>query len=179
MFDLTSLYRSTVGFDHLAQMLDDISGFEAPSYPPYNIERIDEDQYRITMAVAGFREADLNIEVKGNTLTISGKKTAEKTANPAQFLHQGIASRAFECRFQLAGFVEVRGVREWPAPCGPQTRDPGGNEASHNRDPEPTRRAEDDREQEGGLKPALRKRAAPPSRFLRRVVAVRPGSLLL
>ena len=149
MFDLTSLYRSTVGFDHLAQMLDDISGFEAPSYPPYNIERIDEDQYRITMAVAGFREADLNIEVKGNTLTISGKKTAEKAANPAQFLHQGIASRAFECRFQLAGFVEVRGAefengllhvalkREIPEAMKPRTiviqSQPGGPKTIENK----------------------------------------------
>src|SRR4030095_2436451 len=104
---------------------------------------------RITMAVAGFREADLNIEVKGNTLTISGKKTAEKTANPAQFLHQGIASRAFECRFQLAGFVEVRGAefengllhvalkREIPEAMKPRTiviqSQPGGPKTLENK----------------------------------------------
>ena len=77
MFDLTPLYRSTVGFDRLARMLDEASSFEAPTYPPYNIERLAEDEYRITMAVAGFAPEDITIEVKGNGLTVSGKK-AEK-----------------------------------------------------------------------------------------------------
>jgi molecular chaperone IbpA len=109
MFDLTPLYRSTIGFDRLAQMFDDLSSFEAPAYPPYNIERVGENDYRITMAVAGFSADDVSIEVKQNTLTISGKK-AEKTETKSEFLHQGIASRAFERRFQLADHVEVKGA---------------------------------------------------------------------
>jgi len=109
MFDLTPLYRSSVGFDRLARMLDEAASFEAPAYPPYNIELLGEDEYRITMAVAGFSPADIAIEVKGNALTVSGKK-AEKTETKTQFLHQGIASRAFERRFQLADHVEVKGA---------------------------------------------------------------------
>jgi molecular chaperone IbpA len=109
MFDLSPLYRSTIGFDRLARMLDDMSAFDAPAYPPYNIERLGEDEYRITMAVAGFGQDDLNIELKQNTLTISGKK-ADRPESAGEVLHQGIASRAFERRFQLADFVEVRGA---------------------------------------------------------------------
>jgi molecular chaperone IbpA len=109
MFDLAPLYRSTIGFDRLASMLDDLSAFEAPAYPPYNIEKLGEDEYRITMAVAGFSEDDLHIELKQNTLTISGKKS-ERPESQGEVLHQGIASRAFERRFQLADFVEVRGA---------------------------------------------------------------------
>ena len=109
MFDLTPLYRSTVGYDRLARMLNEAQSFEAPTYPPYNIERLAEDVYRITMAVAGFAPADINIEVKGNALTVSGKKT-EQTESKAEFLHQGIASRAFERRFQIADHVVVKGA---------------------------------------------------------------------
>jgi molecular chaperone IbpA len=109
MFDLAPLYRSTIGYDRLARMLDDLSAFEAPAYPPYNIEKLGEDEYRITMAVAGFSEDDLHIELKQNTLTIAGKKS-ERPASAGEVLHQGIASRAFERRFQLADFVEVRGA---------------------------------------------------------------------
>jgi molecular chaperone IbpA len=109
MFDLSPLYRSTIGFDRLARMLDDMSAFDAPAFPPYNIERLGEDEYRITMAVAGFRQDDLNIELKQNTLTISGKK-ADRPESAGEVLHQGIALRAFERRFQLADFVEVRGA---------------------------------------------------------------------
>jgi len=109
MFDLTPLYRSTVGFDRLARMLDEASSVDAPTYPPYNIERVGEDDYRITMAVAGFAPADINIEVKGNALQVSGKK-AEKTDTKTEFLHQGIAARAFERRFQLADHMEVKGA---------------------------------------------------------------------
>lgn len=109
MFDLTPLYRSTVGFDRLARMLDEASSFEAPSYPPYNIERLAEDEYRITMAVACFAPEDISIEVKGNGLTVSGKK-AEKSDAKVEYLHQGIASRAFERRFQLADHVQVNGA---------------------------------------------------------------------
>lgn len=109
MFDLSPLYRSTVGFDRLAQLLDDVGSFEVPAYPPYNIERVGEDHYRVTMAVAGFGHSDITVEVKQNTLTVTGKK-AEKSASKSEFLHQGIAQRAFERRFQLADYVQVEGA---------------------------------------------------------------------
>lgn len=107
-FDLSPLYRSTVGFDRLFSLLDQVSGVEAtPSYPPYNIERTGENAYRITLAVAGFADADLSIESKQNTLTIRGEK--QKAAEPAgEMLYQGIAARAFERRFELADHVEVK-----------------------------------------------------------------------
>jgi molecular chaperone IbpA len=109
-FDLSPLYRSTVGFDGLVSMFDQIASFEneATTYPPYNIERLAENEYRITMAVAGFDKDDVEIEVKENTLSIRGEKK-EKEKERA-FLHRGIASRAFERRFQLADYVEVRGA---------------------------------------------------------------------
>lgn len=109
MFDFAPLYRSTVGFDRLARMLDDAAGFEVPAYPPYNIERVSEDEYRITMAIAGFTAADVNMEVKGQALTVVGKKL-EKAEQRGEFLHQGIAARNFERRFQLADHVEVTGA---------------------------------------------------------------------
>ena len=109
MFDLTPLYRSTIGFDRFARMLDDLSGFEAPAYPPYNIEKVGDDDYRITMAVAGFGQDELNVELNQNTLTISGRKSA-KAETKGEFLHQGIAARSFERRFQLADHVEVGGA---------------------------------------------------------------------
>jgi molecular chaperone IbpA len=109
MFDLSPLYRSTVGFDRLAQLLDNAGNFEVPTYPPYNIERVSEDEYRVTMAVAGFGQDDITIEVKQNTLTVSGKK-ADKTEGKSEYLHQGIAQRAFERRFQLADYVQVEGA---------------------------------------------------------------------
>ena len=107
MFDFTPLYRSSVGFDHLARILDDIASFETPAYPPYNIELVGEDEYRITMAIAGFSAADVNIEVKGSDLTITGKK-AEKSEVKSEYLHQGIAGRSFVRSFQLADHVEVK-----------------------------------------------------------------------
>ena len=107
MFDLTPLYRSTIGYDRLARMFDDAASFETPAYPPYNIERVGDDEYRITMAVAGFGIGDVAIEVKGNALTVSGKKT-DKLEGKSEFLHQGIAARTFERRFQLADHVEVK-----------------------------------------------------------------------
>jgi len=109
MFDFSPLYRSTVGFDRLAQLLDNAGSFEVPTYPPYNIERVSDDEYRVTMAVAGFGHDDITIEVKQNTLTVSGKK-ADKTEQKGEFLHQGIAQRAFERRFQLADYVQVEGA---------------------------------------------------------------------
>lgn len=109
-FDFAPLYRSTVGFDRLVQLLDSVSGVdaEAPTYPPYNIERLGENQYRITMAVAGFGQDDIKIEVKEQSLTIKGEKKPEDKER--QFLHRGIATRAFERRFQLADHVEVTGA---------------------------------------------------------------------
>jgi molecular chaperone IbpA len=109
-FDLTPLYRSTIGFDRLGSLLDSLGSFEAeaPSYPPYNIERVGENEYRISMAVAGFGERDLDIEVKENTLSIRGEKKTE--VEDATFLHRGIASRSFERRFQLADHVVVKGA---------------------------------------------------------------------
>lgn len=111
-FDLTPLYRSTVGFDRLFNGLDSFVGADsaAPTYPPYNIERLEENQYRISMAVAGFGEGELNIEVKENELTISGTKTEDNVDEDRQFLHQGIAARAFERKFQLADHMEVTGA---------------------------------------------------------------------
>jgi molecular chaperone IbpA len=104
-FDLAPLYRSTVGFDRLFSMLD---GFEAaPGYPPYNIERIGENDYRVTVAVAGFGENELSIEAKENTLTIRGSKEAKEEQN-GEVLYQGIAARAFERVFQLADHVLVK-----------------------------------------------------------------------
>src|SRR5512136_1589523 len=103
-FDLAPLYRSTVGFDRLFSMLD---GFESsPGYPPYNIERTGENEYRVTVAVAGFGESDLSLEVKENKLTIRGEKAKEEKAG--EVLYQGIAARAFERVFQLADYVQVK-----------------------------------------------------------------------
>ena len=107
--DFTPLYRQTVGFDRLFNMLDTVSQPEAPSYPPYNIERTGENAYRITMAVAGFGEDELNIEVREHGLTVKAEKAGEQGEN--EFLYRGIAKRAFERRFQLADHVEVRGAR--------------------------------------------------------------------
>lgn len=109
-FDLSPLYRSTVGFDRLFSMLDQMGGVDsAPTYPPYNIERTGENAYRISIAVAGFTEADLSIEAKENTLTVRGEKK-EKAENKGEVLYQGIAARTFERRFQLADHVEVKGA---------------------------------------------------------------------
>ncbi|MDI4654869.1 Hsp20 family protein [Xanthobacter autotrophicus] len=110
-FDLSPLYRNTVGFDRLFSLLDSVGGVDAaPTYPPYNIERTGENAYRITVAVAGFTEAELGIEVKENTLTLKGEKKAAETTEAGQMLYRGIAARAFERRFQLADHVEVKGA---------------------------------------------------------------------
>ena len=111
-FDLSPLFRSTVGFDHLADMLDSVAQFDSGvSYPPYNIERTDENHYRISLAVAGFAEKDLAVEVKEGVLSVAGKRDAEKDGADTHYLHQGIAGRTFERRFQLAENVEVRGAQ--------------------------------------------------------------------
>lgn len=106
-FDLTPLFRTAVGFDRVARMLEASMNADtaANGYPPYNIEKLGEDDYRITMAVAGFTPADIEVVQKEQTLVVSGKQ-AEKTEGRA-FLHRGIASRAFERRFQLADHIRV------------------------------------------------------------------------
>ncbi|HLX99557.1 MAG TPA: Hsp20 family protein [Roseiarcus sp.] len=110
--DLSPFYRSTVGFDRLFSMLDRVAGGDqsVPSYPPYNIERTGENAYRITLAVAGFGESELNVESRENTLTVRGSKEAPKTDENRDMLYQGIAARAFERRFQLADHVVVTGA---------------------------------------------------------------------
>ena len=108
-FDFAPLYRSTIGFDRLVQLLDGVSGLESDAaYPPYNIERLAENDYRITMAVAGFGADEVNIEVKENALTVRGEKKPE--TKEREYLHRGIAQRSFERRFQLADHVEVKGA---------------------------------------------------------------------
>ena len=110
-FDFSPLYRSAVGFDHLGSLLDSVSRADSASssYPPYNIELIDKDQYRISMAVAGFVEGELDIQSDKQTLTVKGKKLDEDVER--NYLHQGIAARNFERRFQLADHVEVTAAR--------------------------------------------------------------------
>lgn len=103
--DLTPLYRSVVGFDRLADLLDSASTEAASGYPPYNIERTGENAYRIEIAVAGFKSGDLNIEVKENLLTVQGRKVANDETK--RYLHRGLAERNFERRFQLADYVVV------------------------------------------------------------------------
>jgi molecular chaperone IbpA len=134
-FDLSPLYRSTVGFDRMFNLLDSLGGPDnsGQSYPPYNIERTGENAYRVTMAVAGFGEDDLSIEAKENSLTVKGEKKSETEEKEEQFLYRGIAGRTFERRFQLADHVEVKGatlengllhidlVREIPEAMKPRT----------------------------------------------------------
>ena len=108
--DFTPLYRSTVGFDRLFNLLDSASGVDQgpTAYPPYNIERLGENEYQITMAVAGFGQDEIQVDVKEQILTVAGEKKAE--LKEREFLHRGIAARAFERRFQLADHVEVKGA---------------------------------------------------------------------
>ncbi|MGO4830965.1 Hsp20 family protein [Rhizobiaceae sp. 2RAB30] len=109
--DFSPLYRSTVGFDRLFTMLDSLGQPEGgQSYPPYNIERTGEDAYRISMAVAGFSENDISIEAHRNVLTVKGERKEENTGEGSELLYRGIASRAFERRFQLADHVDVTGA---------------------------------------------------------------------
>ena len=109
-FDLAPLYRATVGFDQVADMMDRIltEPNAAPSYPPYNIEKTDEDAWRISIAVAGFAEEDLNVELRENALIVSAKRSEE--VGERTYLHRGIANRAFERRFALADHVRVSGA---------------------------------------------------------------------
>jgi len=110
--DFSPLYRTAIGFDHMATILDNLSRSDqqkSGGYPPYNIELIDDNEYQITMAIAGFSESELSIQSERNTLTITGTKQADATTR--NFLHQGIAARNFERRFQLADHVRVQGAK--------------------------------------------------------------------
>ena len=109
-YDLSPLMRSSIGFDHLNRLLDSaLSAENTPSYPPYNIEKLAEDDYRITMAVAGFTPSDLTVTLEDGTLTIAGRTAEEE--DERVFLHRGIATRAFERRFQLAETIQVGNAR--------------------------------------------------------------------
>lgn len=140
-FDLTPLFRTSIGFDRMAQLLDQANRIDqTPSYPPYNIETLGENNYRITLAVAGFCERDLDITSEQNTLTVKGKKQAE---SEGQFIHRGIANRSFERRFQLADHVLVKSAtmdngllhieleREIPEAMKPRTIAIGNSESEN------------------------------------------------
>ena len=132
-FDLSPLYRQSVGFDRFVNLVDSLTNVDGDGggYPPYNIERVADNAYRISMAVAGFSQSDLDIEVKENTLSIKGTKPEDNA--DAKYLHRGLANRAFERRFQLADHVQVNGaelkdgmlsvdlVRELPEAMKPRT----------------------------------------------------------
>jgi molecular chaperone IbpA len=105
--DFTPLYRSIVGFDRLADLMDSATKVEAPGYPPYNIQHVDDDEYLVELAVAGFGEDDLSVEVQQNVLTVTGRFADKAPADDRRFIHRGIAERAFERRFHLADHVEV------------------------------------------------------------------------
>ncbi|MEM7596850.1 MAG: Hsp20 family protein [Pseudomonadota bacterium] len=109
-FDLAPLYRATIGFDQIADMMDRVlaTDLNQPTYPPYNIEKTADDAYRISIAVAGFADADLSVDVKENALVVSARK-ADEDQNRT-YLHRGIATRAFERKFQLADHVRVTGA---------------------------------------------------------------------
>ena len=136
--DLTPLYRTSVGFDRMANMLDTLTRSEnAGGYPPYNIEKLGETDYRITLAVAGFSEADISIESKDGELVVSGGRQEQNGAE-TEYLYRGIAERAFERRFQLADHVRANGatiengllhidlVRELPEALKPRKIEIGG-----------------------------------------------------
>ncbi|MEZ5773361.1 MAG: Hsp20 family protein [Hyphomicrobiaceae bacterium] len=142
-FDLSPLYRTTVGFDRVLTLLDSMAGAngEQSTFPPYNIERTGENAYRITMAVAGFSAEEMKLEVKESLLTVRGEKAEDEKER--QFLHRGIAARNFERRFQLADYVEVVGAdlkdgmlhvdlkRELPERMKPRSIAIGSSEARH------------------------------------------------
>ena len=109
--DLTPLYASTVGFDRFGSLLDAAlsADRQGPGYPPYDIERVEDDEYTISLAVAGFREDELDVQVENGVLTIRGKKESAK--KDAQYLHRGIATRSFERKFNLADHVEVHNAK--------------------------------------------------------------------
>lgn len=110
-YDFTPLYRSAVGFDRMARLLESAATRQEAGWPPYNIETTGENAYRIEIAVAGFKSDELNIEAKENQLTVTGRKTANDDAGTERtFLHRGLAERDFERRFQLADYVVIKGA---------------------------------------------------------------------
>ncbi|HEY9050646.1 MAG TPA: Hsp20 family protein [Gammaproteobacteria bacterium] len=109
-FDLSPLYKSAIGFDRFASLMDEALRQDTqPGYPPYNIELVKDDNYRISMAVAGFADSEIEIMSEGDTLVVTGKK--DKTDEPKTWLHRGIAERNFERRFRLADHVKVTAAR--------------------------------------------------------------------
>ncbi|MDX1737066.1 MAG: Hsp20 family protein [Alphaproteobacteria bacterium] len=110
--DFTPLFRNAIGFDRMARLLDTMASEPSQnSYPPYNIEQIDENSYQISMAVAGFGDEDLDIEVQDNQMRISGKKAQDESESERNYLYRGIAERAFERRFSLADYIRVDGAK--------------------------------------------------------------------
>lgn len=107
--DLSPLFRSTIGFDRVSRLLEGSLPNDAPAYPPYNIEKLSDDDYRIVMALAGFREDDLTLTVKENSLLVEGKQAP--TDDEIEYLHRGIAGRTFSRRFELADHIQVRGAK--------------------------------------------------------------------
>jgi len=138
-YDFTPYRRSTVGFDRLFDFLENASRAEQDNYPPFDIEKLGDDSYRITLAVAGFKREDIDIVAHQNVLTITGRRSEERNKD-GNFLHMGIANRAFERRFELADFVRVTGAeladgllrialeREVPEAMKPRKIDIGGSE---------------------------------------------------
>ena len=110
-FDLSPLFRNSVGFDRMAHMMNTMHQEDAPTYPPYNIEKFDEESFQISMAVAGFGEADLDIEVQENQLKITGRKQSVESEDDRNFIHRGIAERTFERRFSIAEHIKVTGAK--------------------------------------------------------------------
>lgn len=110
-YDFSPLFRSTVGFDNLARLMDSVSGEQASAYPPYNIEKTGEESYRISMAVAGFAENDLDIQTRENKLVITGQIEKAEDSENRSYLHRGIAERSFERQFSLADHIKVSGAR--------------------------------------------------------------------
>jgi molecular chaperone IbpA len=107
--DLSPLFRSTIGFDRVSRLIEDAFSDAAPAYPPYNLEKLGENEYRIVMAVAGFGPEDVKVTAKENTLVVEGKQSDK--ANGTRYLHRGIAARAFERRFELADHIQVSGAK--------------------------------------------------------------------
>ena len=141
-FDLSPLYRTAIGFDRVADMLSTAARNESGGYPPYNIESLDEDHYRISMAVAGFSQDELDIVVENDKLTISGSKSTSEQDTKRQYLYRGIATRSFERRFQLAdhmkvlnanlenGLLHIELAREVPEAMKPRRIEIGKSEVS-------------------------------------------------
>jgi len=141
-YDLSPLYRTAIGFDRLADMLSNAQRLDGNGYPPYNIESRGEDRYRISMAVAGFSEQDLDIVTEQNTLTVTGSRADDSPDEQREFLYRGIATRSFERRFQLADHVRVESAklengllhielkRELPEQMKPRKIEIGGSRTS-------------------------------------------------